>query len=170
VTTLISIDRLDSEIIRHLAANARIGIAELAATLGVARNTVQARIRRLEESGVVTGFTPRVDLEAVGVGVQAFVALELNQRKLPQVVDALAAIPHVLEINTQAGREDLVARVAAPSHGELQTVVTEMIELDGVRHTVTTLIVSTPLPFRTQPLLDRLTATSGFGRSTPAVT
>jgi DNA-binding Lrp family transcriptional regulator len=167
---MISIDRLDSEIIRRLAANARIGIAELAATLGVARNTIQARIRRLEESGVVTGFTPRVDLEAVGVGVQAFVALELNQRKLPQVVDALAAIPHVLEINTQAGREDLVARVAAPSHSELQTVITEMIELDGVRHTVTTLIVSTPLPFRTQPLLDRLTATSGFGRSTPAVT
>lgn len=165
---MISIDRLDSEIIGRLAINARAGIAELAGALGVARNTVQSRIRRLEEIHVLSGFMPRIDLEAVGVPVQAFVALELDQRKMADVVAALIQLPHVLEINTQAGREDLLARVAAPTHGELQEVVTQMIDVDGVRHTVTTLIVSTPLPFRTQPLLERLTAGAGFGRSTPA--
>jgi DNA-binding Lrp family transcriptional regulator len=165
---MISIDRLDSEILGRLATNARAGIAELAGALGVARNTVQSRMRRLEETGILAGFMPRIDLEAVGIPVQAFVALELDQRKMSSVVDALVQLPHVLEINTQAGREDLLARVAAPTHGELQQVVTQMIEVDGVRHTVTTLIVSTPLPFRTQPLLERLTAGAGFGRSTPA--
>lgn len=166
---MISIDRLDSEILGKLAVNARTGIAELAATLGVARNTVQSRFRRLEETGVLNGFEPRVDLERVGAPVQAFVSLELDQRRITQVIAALTRVPHVLEINTQAGREDLVARVAAPTHGELQQVVTRMIELDGVRHTVTTMIVSTPLAFRTQPLLDTLTSGAGFGRSTPAV-
>lgn len=166
---MISIDRLDSELLGRLAVNARAGIAELSATLGVARNTVQSRFRRLEESGVLNGFEPRVDLERVGVPVQAFVSLELDQRRMTQVIAALARIPHVLEINTQAGREDLVARVAAPTHGELQQVVTQMIEIDGVRHTVTTMIVSTPLAFRTQPLLDALSSEAGFGRSTPAV-
>lgn len=165
---MISIDRLDAEIIRRLAFNARTGIAELANSLGVARNTVQSRIRRLEESGVLTGFLPIIDLERVGSPVQAFVGIELNQRKLNMVVTALSAIPHVLEVNTQAGREDLLVRVAAPTHGELQEVVTRIIDLEGVRHTVTTLIVSTPLPFRTQPLLDTLTEGVGFGRSTPA--
>ncbi len=167
---MISIDRLDSEIIGKLTENARAGIADLAGTLGVARNTVQSRIRRLEESGALTGFIPRVGLEAVGIPIQAFVAFELDQRKLPQVVAALSDFAHVLEINIQAGREDLLVRVAAPTHGELQEVVTQMIEVDGVRHTVTTLIVSTPLPFRTQPLIDRLTAGFGFGRSTPVAT
>lgn len=165
---MISIDRLDSELLCRLTDNARSGIAELATTLGVARNTVQSRLRRLEETGVLNGFEPRIDLERVGVPVQAFVSLELDQRKMSHVIDALVRIPNVLEINTQAGREDLVARVAAPTHGELQQVVTQMIELDGVRHTVTTMIVSTPLAFRTQPLLDQLTSDAGFGRSTPA--
>lgn len=170
VTEVLSIDRLDSEILGKLTENARAAVADLATSLGVARNTVMSRIRRLEETEVLTGFMPLIGLEAVGIPVQAFVALELDQRKMTQVVEELSAFVHVLEINTQAGREDLLARVAAPTHRELQDVVTQMIQVDGVRHTVTTMIVSTPLPFRTQPLLDRLTAESGFGRSTPAVT
>ncbi|MET0768008.1 MAG: Lrp/AsnC family transcriptional regulator [Aeromicrobium sp.] len=165
---MITIDRLDADIIGRLSTHARIGIAELATQLGVARNTVQSRLRRLEESGVLTGFRPVVDLEAVGVVAQAFVALELEQRRLAEVVDALALLPQVLEITTQAGREDLLVRVAAPSHAELQHVVTQMIDTPGVRHTVTTMAVSTPLPYRTQPLLELLTRESGFGRATPA--
>lgn len=165
---MISIDRLDSEIIGRLASHARPGIAELAGALGVARNTVQSRLRRLEESGVLAGLQPLIDLESVGVAVQAFVALELDQRRLARVVEDLTEIAHVLEINTQAGRDDLLVRVAAPTHRDLQEAVTRMIEVEGVRHTVTTMIVSTPLPLRTQPLLEHLTAEAGFGRSTPA--
>lgn len=165
---MISIDRLDSDILGKLTENARIGIAELASALGVARNTVQSRIRRLEESRVLVGFTPRIDLEAVGASVQAFIALELNQRKMSQVVEALIQFPHILEINTQLGREDLLIRVATPTHAVLQELTAHIIDIDGVRRTQSTLITSTPLPYRTQPLLDRLTVESGFGRSTPA--
>lgn len=168
MTTLITIDRLDADIIGRLAGNARIGIAELAGQLGVARNTVQSRLRRLEESGVLHGFRPVVDLEAVGVVAQAFVSIELEQRRLGEVVDALGLLPQVLEITTQAGREDLLVRVAAPSHAELQHVITQMIDTPGVRRTVTTMAVSTPLPYRTQPLLELLTRETGFGRATPA--
>lgn len=165
---LLTIDRLDSEILGRLTTNARMGVAELSSRLGVARNTVQARLRRLEERGVITGFVPRIDLEAAGIPVQAFVGLELDQRRLGHVIDALTGFPEVLEINTQAGREDLLVRVASPSHAELQQAVLAMIEIDGVRHTTTTLIVSTPLARRTQPLLDHVTRESGFGRSTPS--
>ena len=167
---MLSIDRLDSEILGKLTDNARSAVADLASSLGVARNTVLSRIRRLEETGVLNGFMPLIDLEAVGVPIQAFVALELDQRKMAQVVAALSEVVHVLEINTQAGREDLLVRIAAPTHRELQEVVTNMIELDGVQHTVTTTIVSTPVPFRTRPLMKHLTAEAGFGRSTPATT
>ncbi|MCK2035527.1 Lrp/AsnC family transcriptional regulator [Microbacterium sp. SSW1-49] len=165
---MISIDRLDSEIIGRMTSHARPGIAELAGALGVARNTVQSRLRRLEEAGVLAGLHPIVDLEAVGVAVQAFVALELDQRRLARVVEQLTEIAQVLEINTQAGRDDLLVRVGAVTHRDLQAAVTRMVEIEGVRSTVTTMIVSTPLPLRTQPLLEHLTAESGFGRSTPA--
>ncbi|TNC51419.1 Lrp/AsnC family transcriptional regulator [Mumia zhuanghuii] len=163
------LDRLDAEIIGRLTRNARAGVVELATALGVARNTVQARLKRLEDSGVVRGFRPDVDLEAIGVPVQAFVDVELDQRRMAYVVKEIAQIPEVLEIITQAGREDLRVRVGAVTHADLQEVVVRIIDTDGVRHTTSTLAISTPLPYRVQPLLDKLTRESGYGRSTPAV-
>lgn len=163
------LDRLDAEIIGRLTRNARAGVVELASALGVARNTVQARLKRLEETGVLRGFRPDVDLEAIGVSVQAFVDVELDQRRMAYVVKAISEIPEVLEIITQAGREDLRVRVGAVTHAELQEVVVRIIDTDGVRHTTSTLAISTPLPYRVQPLLDKLTRRSGYGRSTPVV-
>lgn len=165
---MLNIDRLDTEILARLDTNARMGVAELSSQLGVARNTVLSRLRRLEEKGVITGYAAQLDLDAAGIPVRAFVGVELDQRQLSDVVAALTKIPQVLEINIQAGREDLLVQVAAPTHAGLQEAVTTMINIDGVRHTTTTLIVSTPLTKRTQSLLAHLTSDAGFGRSTPS--
>ncbi|WP_199439774.1 Lrp/AsnC family transcriptional regulator [Umezawaea beigongshangensis] len=161
------IDRLDAEIIGRLTVDSRMSVAELSAHLGVTRSTVQARLKRLEDTGVLGGFRPELDLDRIGVHVQAFVAIELDQKRLGEVTAALARVPEVLEVVTQAGREDLVARVASSTHKTLQEVVTVIIDLPGVRHTTTTLAVSTPVPYRLQPLLDKLTEGRGWGRSTP---
>lgn len=69
-------------------------------------------------------------------------------------------------VTTQAGREDLLVRVAAATLAQLQQAVGKMIDLQGVRHSNTTLSVSTPVPYRVQPLLDHLTSGAGWGRST----
>jgi DNA-binding Lrp family transcriptional regulator len=167
---MISIDRLDAELLKRLDSNARAGVADLAAQLGISRNTVLARLHRLEKRGVLQGFRPVVDLEAAGIPVQAFVGLELDQRQLRNVVVALSQIPEVLEVTTQAGREDLLVRVASATLQELQAAAARMIDIPGVRHTNTTLTVSTPLPYRVQPLLDHLTRDLGWGRSTPLPT
>lgn len=164
---MVSIDRLDYELLKRLDANARAGVAELASQLGISRNTVLARLQSLEKSGILNGFRPVVDLEAAGVPVQAFVGLELDQRELDRVVKELSGFPEVLEITTQAGREDLLVRVAAVTLPELQQAVGRMIDIPGVRRSNTTLSVSTPLRYRVQPLLDQLTKESGWGRSTP---
>lgn len=164
---MISIDRLDSELLKRLDSNARAGVADLAAQLGISRNTVLARLQRLEKRGVLQKFRPVVDLEAAGIPVQAFVGLELDQRQLRNVVIALSQIPEVLEVTTQAGREDLLVRVASATLQELQAAAARMVDIPGVRHTNTTLTVSTPLPYRVQPLLDHLTKELGWGRSTP---
>ena len=122
VGEMISIDRLDAEILGQLDTNARKGVAELAADLGVSRNTVQLRMKKLEEAGVLLGFRPEVDLAAMGITVQAFVSLELDQRRLLEVVEGLARIPEVLEVRTQAGREDLVVHVASTSLQDIQRI------------------------------------------------
>ncbi|MCL3817304.1 Lrp/AsnC family transcriptional regulator [Aeromicrobium wangtongii] len=163
-----SIDQLDAQIIGRLTANARIGIAELAAELGVSRATVQTRIRRLEETGVLVGFQPIINLSAVGMPVQALVSLEIDQRQMPGVVAGLRELPEVLEIKIQAGREDLLVHVAISSLEALQVLTASIVEIDGVRKTTSTFSVATPIPFRVQPLLDHITAGVGWGRSTPA--
>lgn len=165
---LITIDRLDVELLGVLTRNARVGIAELAATLGVARNTVQARLARLVEERLLTGFRPDIDLAKVGIAVQAFMALELQQGRLRSVVEALTAMPEVLEIHATTGREDLLVRVAAATQADLQELIQDVVSVVGVSHSSTTLALTTPLQYRIQPLLELLARERGWGRSTPS--
>ncbi|MCZ4522323.1 Lrp/AsnC family transcriptional regulator [Rhodococcus ruber] len=164
-----SIDRLDVEVIGLLTVNARTGVAEIAAELGVSRATVQTRLRRLEEQKILEGFRPIINLSAVGVPVQALISLEIDQRKLAAVVEGLTELPEVLEIKIQAGREDVLAHVAISSLAALQVLTASIVDIDGVRKTTSEFSVATPTPYRVQPLLEHITARSGWGRSTPAV-
>ena len=160
-------DRLDAEIIGKLEDDGRIGVAQLAGELGVSRNTIQARMKRLEECGVLRGFRPEVDLAAIGLPVQAYISLEIDQRLLRTVIEGLEAVPEVLEARTQPGREDIVVLVASSSVGDIQRISIDLVNIDGVRHTDTTLVINTVIPFRVWPLLDRHTSAKGWGRSTP---
>jgi DNA-binding Lrp family transcriptional regulator len=162
-----AIDQLDAEILIRLSANARVGIAELATGLGVSRATVQLRLRRLEEVGVLVGFHPRINLAAVGMPIQAMVTLEIDQRVMASIVRGLQRLPEVLEVRIQAGREDLMLHVAIPSLEDLQELTAAIVQIDGVRKTTSTFTVSTPVPYRVEPLLRKLTRDAGWGRSTP---
>jgi DNA-binding Lrp family transcriptional regulator len=168
VFELTTIDRLDVEILARLTANARTGIAELASDLGVSRTTVQLRIRRLEEEEVLVGFQPVINLAAIGMGVQALVTLEIDQRIMSTIVRGLQLLPEVLEVRIQAGREDLLVHVAIGSLEELQALTAAIVQIDGVHKTTSTFTVSTPIPYRVEPLLRELTKDAGWGRSTPA--
>ncbi|MGV9798145.1 Lrp/AsnC family transcriptional regulator [Mycobacterium sp. NPDC003449] len=164
---MLSIDRLDVEILRRLTADARTGVVELSSALGVSRNTVQSRVRRLEEAGLVTGYRPQFDLAEAGFPVQALIALETNQVRLSAVVEHLADIAQVLEVHATTGREDLLVRVATVTQAELQELIERIVAIPGVVHSATTLCLTTPLPYRVIPLLEESTRDTGWGRSTP---
>jgi DNA-binding Lrp family transcriptional regulator len=164
------LDQLDAEILRMLESGARQGVSELAQGLGVTRNTVLARLRRLQTSGVLKRYSAVIDLSRAGLPVHALVALEVEQRRLSTVLSTVERIPQVLEVHELAGREDLLLRVAARSPEDLRRLVLALLEVPGVRHTNTTLMVSTPIPYRTEAALQMLTESSGFGRSTPLPT
>jgi DNA-binding Lrp family transcriptional regulator len=166
----LKIDRLDAELLAALGRDARIGVVELAGLLGVARNTVQARMNRLEAAGIFAGFVPRISLADIGVGIEAFVTLTLEQAKFSEVIDQLAAIPQVLEIHVTTGHGDLLVRVAVRALPELQDLIHRMVDLPGVAHSDTAVSLTTPLPYRVQSLLDEVTRGAGWGRSTPPAT
>jgi DNA-binding Lrp family transcriptional regulator len=148
-----ALDALDVDLLRALQANPRAGVLELSRLLGVARGTVQARLDRLERTGVVTGYGPDVDLGAAGYGVQAFVFLEIAQGALADVEAELTALPAVLEADATTGSSDLLCRVAASSHEDLQNALLALNSSPYVGRSTSVVLLSTVVAPRTLPLL-----------------
>jgi len=149
----IGIDQLDARLIRAVAESPRAGVMELARQLGVARGTVQARLEKLQRRGIVTGFSPDVDLAAMGYEVLAFVTLEIAQGRLSDVVEHLAGIPEVLEVHATTGPGDLHARVVARTNSHLQQVINLMLGVQGIMRTTTQIALTEQLPYRVLPLV-----------------
>lgn len=163
---VLSIDELDVELLKLLELDARQGVAGLATTLGISRNTVQSRIRRLEEGGLIAGYRPQIDLATAGLVVQAFLALETEQGSLSRIAREVTEIPQVIEVHTVTGREDLLVRVATATQPELLQLIEGIVGFPGVIHSTTWLTLTAPLPHRTVPALAELAKGRGWGRST----
>ncbi|CCH87651.1 Transcriptional regulator, AsnC family [Modestobacter italicus] len=147
------LDTLDLALLRALTEHPKAGALELSRRLGVARGTVQARLQRLEDTGVVTGYGPDVDLAAAGFGVQAFVTLEIAQGALEDLTAELAAMPGVLEAHATTGSGDVLCRVAARSHGDLQRTLLQLGRSGSVVRSTSVVALSELVPLRTLPLL-----------------
>jgi DNA-binding Lrp family transcriptional regulator len=148
------IDHLDARLLRALAESPRAGVMELARQLEVARGTVQARLEKLQQRGVVRGFAPEVDLRTLGYEVLAFVNLEIAQGRLADVVEHLASIPEVLEVHSTTGPGDLHARVIARNNEHLQDVIGTILAVQGISRTTTQIALTEQLPLRILPVVD----------------
>ena len=149
------IDGLDARLLRALAETPRAGVMELARKLEVARGTVQARLEKLQQRGVVRGFSPDIDLKVIGYHVLAFVTLEIAQGRLADVVEHLASIPEVLEVHATTGPGDLHARVVARTNEHLQHVIGAILKVQGINRSTTQIALSEQLPLRILPLVDQ---------------
>lgn len=148
------IDELDARLIRAMCDTPRAGVMELARQLGVARGTVQARLDKLQQRGVICGFDPDLDLRAMGYEVLAFVSLEIAQGRLHDVCAHLREIPEVLEIYSVTGPGDLHCRVVARTNEHLQDVIGQILEVRGIDRTTTQIALTEQLRHRTLPLVE----------------
>jgi DNA-binding Lrp family transcriptional regulator len=148
------IDELDSRLIAELRARPRLGLLEISRRLGVARGTVQARLAKLEQRGVITGFGPEVDPVELGHRLEAFVLLELTQGRLAEAVEALEVTPEVLEADAVSGPQDLICRVAARDTEHLQEIVNRLLATTAINRSTSYVVLSRPIRPRVQPLVD----------------
>ncbi|MGH3098537.1 MAG: Lrp/AsnC family transcriptional regulator [Streptosporangiales bacterium] len=147
-------DQLDARLLALLDREPRLGVLECSRRLKVARGTVQARLDRLRAAGVVRGFGPQVDPEALGYEVTAFATLEIRQDAgHEEVARHLATIPQVLEVHTITGPGDLLCRLVARSNAALQQVIDEVLAFDGIVRMSTVIALSTLVPYRVLPLV-----------------
>lgn len=149
------LDELDIALLDALSTHPRAGALELSRLLRIARATVSARLRRLEEGNVITGYGPDVDLTATGHPVQAFVTLEIAQGALAQIADELATIPGVIEAYATTGTGDVLCRIAAGSHEDLQNTLLQLNHSAAIDRSTSVIVLSTVVARRVLPLLRR---------------
>jgi DNA-binding Lrp family transcriptional regulator len=154
-----TLDELDIALLAALREHPRAGDLELSRVLRVARATVTARLRRLEESGVITGYGPEVDLAAAGYPVQAFVTLEIAQGALEQIAHDLEAIPGVVEAYATTGTGDVLCRIAAASHADLQETLLLLNHSSAIDRSTSVIALTTVVAHRVQSLLARTPST-----------
>lgn len=148
------IDELDARLLLLLTDEPRLGVLECSRRLGVARGTVQARLDRLAARRVLIGFPPALDLAALGYGLTAFGVLEIEQGRRREVAQRLAGIEEVCEAHATTGQGDLLVRIVARSNADLQRVIDELVDVEGVQRISTSIALSTPIAPRVRPLLE----------------
>jgi DNA-binding Lrp family transcriptional regulator len=159
-----TIDRLDARLIATLREYPRVGLLEVARRVGVARGTVQARLAKLEASGVITGHGPEIDTVALGYPISAFVEVELAQGRLAEAVTVIEAVPEVLEVDAVSGPHDLICRVVARDTSHLGELINELLRTPAIRRCTSYIVLSRHVPPRTAPLV----AAAGERASRPA--
>ena len=153
--TPITLDRLDRAIVALFTEEPRIGVLEASRRLRVARGTVQARLDRMERTGVITGWGPDISPEAIGYLVTAFVTIQITQHTGRKAfTERIAAIPEVLECWTITGSGDLWCRIVAHNNADLQRVIDRMVSEDWVVRSSTLIGLSEAIPYRTGPLIN----------------
>jgi DNA-binding Lrp family transcriptional regulator len=157
-------DELDLRLVRLLGENPRIGVLGASRMLGVARATVQARLDRLIDSGVLS-LTPRLDPARFGFPVSALVSLELQQSHLgTPAADAIQAIPEVIEIHSVSGQADLLVRVVARSNEDLQRVLHQLLGVEQVLRTSSSILLKTFLRERPEAIFEAAVGEHAGGR------
>ncbi len=157
-----TIDATDARLLLELVANPRATGVELAARLGLSRNTVQARLARWEANGVLASFERRVEPRALGYPLSAFVAVVVDQHQLDAVVAELAEIPEVTEVCGMTGPTDLTVRVVAQDADDLYRITGHILKIPGVERTNMALVMRSLVGPRATPLLERLATTNSI--------
>lgn len=158
ISPAFELDRLDRRIIELWRQEPRIGVLETSRRLDVARGTVQARIDKMLEAGVIAGFGPELDLNTLGFSVLGFTTIEVAQGRTDEVIDHLATIPFVLEAHSIAGQGDLLVRIAATTNEQLMAVLQQVLQSPAVDRASTAIALANHIAYRTAPLLEELTS------------
>lgn len=139
------IDSMDLEILKLMQQDARASVAEIARQVGMVPSAVHARLKKLEEAGVIVGYEPRLDPAALGFGLTAFVFVASDDRPgHVETADALAVLPDVQEVHHITGEDCFLLKVRVRDMEDLARLMRDGIGAIGtVRNTRTTVVFET---------------------------
>lgn len=139
---LAPLDAIDRRLLELLTNNARLPVVSLAKALGCARSTVQLRLRALEASGQIAGYTIIQHSAPQGPRVRAMVLMAIDPKLELDIIKALGRRFEIHQLFTVSGRYDLCAMLTAESTEELDRAIDRIRGLKGIEDTVSTVLLS----------------------------
>ena len=136
-------DSRDKDLIALLRQNARESLSNLAAALGVSRATVRTRLERLQETGVIAGFTLRLRDDEFDHPVRGITLIKIAGHRTQRIVAQMQKITAIQMIHSTNGKWDLIAEMAAESLPAFDAALTEMRGIDGISESETNLLLAT---------------------------
>ncbi len=143
------LDELDRQLLDLLVEDGRRSYADLARDTGLSTSAVHQRVRRLEQRGVISGYTARIDPTIAGLPLSAFISLHPIDPAAPD--DAPEQLRHLTAVeacHSVAGEESYILQVRVAGPAELEQLLQEVRAVAGVA-TRTTVVLSTPWEGRT---------------------
>ncbi len=138
------LDTLDHKILAELQTNARLSFAELGRRVSLSTPAVAERVRRLEDSGVITRYAALVDPAKVGLPVRAFIKITVPGDRLPHFSALAQRIPEIRECHRVTGAESYILQVAVRDLPHLEAVIDS---LSPYVATNTSMVLASPVPW-----------------------
>ncbi len=143
------LDDVDKRILELLSRDGRMSVKDLAQNVGLSSPSTSDRIRRLEERGVIRGFTVEVDPESIGFTLQAIIRVRPLPGKLHVVQQLIEQIPEISECDKVTGDDCFIARLHVRSIEELDTILDRIADK---AETNTSIVKLQPVKRRLLPL------------------
>lgn len=150
-------DELDRRIIRELQRNARESTTNIATRLNVARSTVHERIARMEKDGVITGYSVVLSRNPSEENIQALVLLEVKQQETRKILHRISQYSEVRVCLSINGEYDLFISIEAPRIEDLDVIIDELVQLQGVIRTKTFVVFGRRFDRRYKESAQRIT-------------
>jgi len=139
IANLFKMDALDQQLLALLRTDARASVATLAAKLKVSRGTVTNRIAKLEDSGIITGYTVRLRPDSVPDEITAWMSITVEGNRTREVVSILLGEPGITGLFDTNGRWDLLAEIRSSNLNELASVLERVRLIKGIAGTETSI-------------------------------
>jgi Lrp/AsnC family leucine-responsive transcriptional regulator len=136
------LDEIGWRILHELQENARITFAELGRKVGLSTPAVMERVHKLEDAGIITGYHAEINAARVGLPITAFVRLSMTGTVYPKFINALEAMPEVIECYRTTGADSVIMKVTVASVQHLEMLIDQLMPYGT---TTTSMVLSTPM-------------------------
>lgn len=148
---MVQIDKTDRVLLQLLTNDANLGLKEMAEKVFLSPPAVSARIQKLKQLGIVTGYSAKIDYVKLGYHITAFINLELKPSQKPEFYPYIEAVPNVLECNCVTGEYSMLIKVVFKTTKDLDLFIGE---LQRFGPTKTQISFCAPVPSREMQSFD----------------